>query len=237
MGFTEVPALLFDGDVLRYPFDSHTAAISLSATHPEGNETIVVPIGTMLVGGLATYSLKADYTIYSTQGIAEKDTIEYQVTFNRSATTKFFAIVLGIVMWMLALSQVAVVLDKLFFRPERKVETGQLGVSTGILFALPGIRGAQPNAPPTGTVLDTATFFWCEVLVALCVVIQLWSWMLAWKAPEKKEDKKEEKKEGKTNGEVVVAKTDKEIEVSVASDPPVSSWITVDGSSGAVNKV
>lgn len=227
--FSEISTLLWDGDVLQYPFDSYNADILLSATTPnyfDGSQEIV-PIGAMLAGGLATYSLSAKHSIYSIQGIIEDavDSLEYAVFFARSTTTKFFAIVLGVVMWLLALSQVAIVLDKLFFRPERKIELGQLGVATGILFALPGIRGAQPSAPPAGTVLDTATFFWCEVLVALCVVVQLWSWMLAWKAPAPAKDEKKDVTEVKTVE--VIAKNE-------AVDVPVSSWIAVDAGSNAV---
>lgn len=224
--FSEITTLLWDGDVLQYPFDSFNADVVLSATTPGADGSPdVVPVGGMLAGGVATYSLGVDYHIYSVQGLDDKDSLEYVVVVSRSTTTKFFAIVLGIVMWLLALTQVSIVLDKLFFRPTRKVEIGQLGVGTGILFALPGIRAAQPSAPPAGTVMDTATFFWCEVLVAVCVVIQLWSWMLAWKAPAPaavpKEEKKEEKKEAEVKTVDVVGKNE-------VVDVPASSWITVE---------
>ncbi|KAI9030245.1 hypothetical protein DFJ74DRAFT_702570 [Hyaloraphidium curvatum] len=224
--FSEAGTLLFNGDVLEYPFDIHYSSIYLHATTTavDGQQE-VVPIGLTLSGGAATYSLAPSFGVYEIYGVDDPDTIEFMLQISRSTTTKFFAIVLGIVMWGLALTQAAIVLDKFFFRPARKIELGQLGVATGLLFALPGIRSAMPSAPPVGTVLDSATFFWAEVIVAVCAISQLWGWMLGWSAP-KKEDKKEDKKDEAKPAPAPTSGKD--------ADVPVSSWVTFEAGNNGV---
>ena len=246
---TELSLTMFDGDVLRYPFDVHHIEAPLTAlTLQAGSNTSfeAVPIGVLVAGGVATYTLIPDHEVlylcelhragFDKRVHCDRAKHDYQVfrdcpgnracgELAKTLTLVFFSIAYlrGPQSRILALSRVAIVLDKLFFHPMRKVETGQLNVGTGILFALPGIRTAMPSVPPAGTVLDTATFFWfvvstssllviypesdrsllflrtrCEVIVAFCVAIQLWPWMLAYQPPKPA-------KEEKPKAETVVA--------------------------------
>ncbi len=68
-------------------------------------------------------------------------------------------------MWVLSLTILTLAVT-LWFR-ERKVEPGTIGISTGLLFALPAIRNTQPGAPIIGCIADTSGFFWNMALVAL----------------------------------------------------------------------
>jgi hypothetical protein len=43
------------------------------------------------------------------------------------------------------------------------------------LFALIGMRNAAPGAPPIGSLIDYASFFWAEAIVAASLAVTAWS--------------------------------------------------------------
>ena len=47
-----------------------------------------------------------------------------------------------------------------------------------LLFAFATVRNAQPGTPPIGTYSDFISFFWAEVIIALCLVVLVFTWLL-----------------------------------------------------------
>jgi hypothetical protein len=45
-------------------------------------------------------------------------------------------------------------------------------------FAFAAVRNAQPGTPPIGTYSDFISFFWAEVIIALCLIILVFTWLL-----------------------------------------------------------
>ncbi|HEX7131568.1 MAG TPA: DUF4436 family protein [Iamia sp.] len=50
------------------------------------------------------------------------------------------------------------------------------GFLIGVLFALPPLRNALPGAPPSGSLVDLAAFYWAVGIVALTLVAMVGSW-------------------------------------------------------------
>jgi hypothetical protein len=50
------------------------------------------------------------------------------------------------------------------------------GFLIGVLFALPPLRNALPGAPPSGSLVDLAAFYWAVGIVALTLVAMIGSW-------------------------------------------------------------
>lgn len=55
---------------------------------------------------------------------------------------------------------------------------GQKDCAAALLFAFASVRNAQPGTPPIGTYSDFISFFWAEVIIALCLVILVFTWVL-----------------------------------------------------------
>jgi hypothetical protein len=60
----------------------------------------------------------------------------------------------------------------------RKVELAMFSFTAALLFAFATVRNAQPGTPPIGTYSDFISFFWAEVIIALCLVVLVFTWLL-----------------------------------------------------------
>jgi hypothetical protein len=78
-------------------------------------------------------------------------------------------------MWALAISVLFFVMS-LVFRG-RKIEVGMFSFLAALLFAFYAVRNSQPNIPPIGVYSDFLAFFWAEVIIALCLLIAVFTWI------------------------------------------------------------
>jgi hypothetical protein len=46
-----------------------------------------------------------------------------------------------------------------------------------LLFAMVPLRSAMPGAPPIGALSDVLAFFWAEMLIALSLVLIVFTWL------------------------------------------------------------
>jgi hypothetical protein len=60
----------------------------------------------------------------------------------------------------------------------RKIEVGMFSFLAALLFALIAVRNSQPGVPPIGTYSDFISFFWAEVILALCLLTLVFTWLL-----------------------------------------------------------
>lgn len=89
----------------------------------------------------------------------------------RGFSTKLYAMMILIIMWVLSLSTVLISAYVWFF--DMKIEGVLIAVTSSLLFSLPAMRNTQAAAPPIGCTLDTAGFFWNMALVGWSVFLLL----------------------------------------------------------------
>ncbi|KAG0693281.1 hypothetical protein DFH29DRAFT_816462, partial [Suillus ampliporus] len=150
--------------ILYYPFDEHSAYLSLLAIDTDSNKSLpisgVIGFGSMVnwIGISAFYpTTVGDETLYA-----------LALTAKRQKMVKAFALVLVITNWVLSVTILWMTILVLF---RAKVNDGLILASTTVLFALPQIRASMPDSPP----FDIAGYFMNVCLVSICTSILLFS--------------------------------------------------------------
>jgi hypothetical protein len=143
---------------------------------PEKTEAAVpaeddVPIGVDFLGSIHGFRIDAAKSHESTE-----DYVGIDMTISRASTVKFFAIFIMLMMWGLTIAVIFLTLSVV--TRGRKVEIGMFSFLAALLFAFAAVRNSQPGAPPIGTFSDFISFFWAEVIIALCLVAVVFTWLL-----------------------------------------------------------
>ncbi|KAH6562163.1 hypothetical protein BASA50_006934 [Batrachochytrium salamandrivorans] len=149
-----------EGQPNLYPFDKYYTTFDMSLfVGSSFNESIPMAIG--IVGAVQSWTVGLSLSkAQGTSGLVLVDT-----TINRSWTTKFFSMIVVIIMWALSLAVFTLAIT-LWLR-DRKVEPPTIAITASLLFALPALRNSQPGAPVIGSSVDVAGFMWNMVLVAV----------------------------------------------------------------------
>jgi len=167
MNPVEVAVDLYDGQAMDYPFDKHTAELTVTI---ESDET-AVPLSIEVFGSVSGLKIDAEKAKENTEDFAD---VEMKVS--RGQTTFIFSLFITVTMWLLTISVVC--LSFLVVTGRRKIELGMFSFLGALLFAFPALRNAQPNVPPIGTLSDFLGFFWAEVVIALCLVTIVATWLV-----------------------------------------------------------
>jgi hypothetical protein len=130
-----------------------------------------ISIGVDFVGSIPGFKIDASKSKESTD-----DYVGIDMTIARASTTKFFSFFVMIMMWGLTIGVVLLTLSVVL--RGRKVELAMFSFTAALLFAFASVRGAQPGTPPIGTYSDFISFFWAEVIIALCLIILVFTWIL-----------------------------------------------------------
>lgn len=177
------------GDINAYPFDSHVAfpEMALNSTVKDANGEITsyegIPMTVYYSSALAGYTVSAAEAQYTENGdIQVVDSSPgndggyalMAVGIERSPSAITFAIFIMVLQWLLALSAVGVIV--MWIRG-RKIEVTMFGWLGALLFALVPLRNAMPAAPPIGALSDIISFFWAEIIVAVCLVAGVVTWL------------------------------------------------------------
>jgi hypothetical protein len=205
----EVTVSMYDGAVMDYPFDQHSAYLEMyflpgkeekkaeapkpaatPAATPEaaatdevkkpeaekkaeaaGNDEDEIPIGVDFVGSIPGFRIEAAKSKESVN-----DYVGINMTVARASTTKFFSLFVMVMMWGLTIAVLLLTLSVVL--RGRKVEVSMFSFTAALLFAFSTVRNAQPGTPPVGTYSDFISFFWAEVIIALCLVTLVFTWVL-----------------------------------------------------------
>jgi len=145
---------LGDGSITDYPLDHYTTVVGFSAS-ADGRD---VPLHVDVQEADPFYLTKVKST--GTLSLAVFD----EIRVSRSRGTLILAWFMMIAMWALALS----VLGGAYIITMRHqgMVWPALGWMAATLFALVGMRNAAPGSPPIGSLIDYASFFWAEAIVA-----------------------------------------------------------------------
>jgi len=201
----EVTVSMYDGLVMDYPFDRHSAFLEMyflpgkeekkSAEAPKPAATPIpdtvndekkpeaekkaaaeekdddeIPIGVDFVGSVPGFKIDAAKSKESTN-----DYVGIDMTVARASTTKFFSLFVMVMMWGLTIAVLLLTLSVVL--RGRKVEVSMFSFTAALLFAFSTVRNAQPGTPPVGTYADFISFFWAEVIIALCLVALVFTWV------------------------------------------------------------
>jgi len=128
-------------------------------------------IGVDFVGSIPGFKIDAAKSKDSTG-----DYVGIDMTIARAGTTKFFSFFVMIMMWGLTLGVVFLTLSVVL--RGRKIEVSMFSFTAALLFAFAAVRNAQPGTPPIGTYSDFISFFWAEVIIALCLMLLVFTWVL-----------------------------------------------------------
>jgi hypothetical protein len=104
------------------------------------------------------------------------DYVGIDMDISRSSTVIFFSLFISFLMWGAAIAVLLLVLSILL--RGRKIEVGMFSFLSALLFAMVAVRNSQPGVPPVGTFSDFTYFFWAEVILALCLMTILITWLV-----------------------------------------------------------
>ncbi len=185
-GAEEIPSpvsvrFVTDGQIERWPFDTHTVQFAVAVLHEVDGGLVPVPLdlcGSTHVPG---------WTFSSVQVEGEGDLVlggetvdEISLTASRSAATVAFGIIivgLMIVMPVLGLTVAIRVL-----RGERKAEATLMSWMAAMLFATIPLRTFLPGSPPIGSWVDYVVVLWVVAGLIAALVIYVVAW-LKWAPP------------------------------------------------------
>jgi hypothetical protein len=107
---------------------------------------------------------------------SDDDYVGIDMKIGRSSTVIFFSLFITFLMWGATIVVVLLVLSVLL--RGRKIEVGMFSFLSALLFALIAVRNSQPGVPPIGVFSDFISFFWAEVILALCLLTLVLTWLL-----------------------------------------------------------
>ena len=131
----------------------------------------IIPVGVEFEGSIPGFKIDAAKSKDS-----DEDLVGIEMTIARASTTKFFSLFVMAMMWGLTIAVLLLTLSCVL--RGRKVELAMFSFTAALLFAFATVRNAQPGTPPIGTYSDFISFFWAEVIIALCLVVLVFTWLL-----------------------------------------------------------
>ncbi|KAI8914480.1 hypothetical protein EDD86DRAFT_87606 [Gorgonomyces haynaldii] len=171
----QMSVALGNGYPNNYPLDNYTIFTVLSAVNEDG------PIRVGFSLPVAMQGWKIEGAIAPTSNPLAS---VFAMTFHRSLTTILYSVLVNIIMWILSLAIFTLTVT-LWFR-DRKVEPPTIGITVGLLFALPAIRNTQPGAPVIGCTADVAGFFWAMVLVSVSAFLLILNYIVKYRREKPK---------------------------------------------------
>ncbi|KAG1718233.1 hypothetical protein EDB19DRAFT_1888060 [Suillus lakei] len=153
---------------LYYPFDWHSAYVSLLAIDTDSNQSLPIS-GVMGYGSMINWS---GYCVFYPTTVGNETLYALALTLKRQRMVKVFAILLVVTNWVLSVAVLWMTVLVLF---RAKINEGLILTSTSVLFALPQIRASMPDSPAFGAFIDITGYFTNVCLVSICTSILLFS--------------------------------------------------------------
>lgn len=130
-----------------------------------------VPVAVDFYGSIPGMKIEAAKSADS-----DDDYVGIDMKIGRSATVIFFSLFITFLMWGATIVVALLVLSVIL--RGRKIEVGMFSFLSALLFALVAVRNSQPGVPPIGVFSDFISFFWAEVILALCLLTLVFTWLL-----------------------------------------------------------
>lgn len=173
----DVTLEMFDGVITNYPFDNHTAELSMLMVTKEkidSEKTVetVVPVVKEVDFKANIHGFKIEEELEPGKNT---DYTEFELHIERTSAVMWFSIFIMILMWFIIISVVLILLSVIVRK--RKIEYSMFAFFATLLFALPALRGIQPFVPGIGCLSDYIAFFWAEGIVAACLILMIFTWL------------------------------------------------------------
>ncbi|KAJ3230903.1 hypothetical protein HDU78_008009 [Chytriomyces hyalinus] len=167
----ETTTLPIIGDSYLYPLDYWECQMEVFATYIPANSSHVenLPVVLQISGSPNGFDIDYHFGSMNTDNDALGTDVYLELDIHRSTATKAFAIFISTIMWMLVLSAVTLASRLLAF--EKRVDPPHIAFTTSLLFALPGLRNAMPDAPDIGILLDQVCLVWGMGLQSACLLV------------------------------------------------------------------
>ncbi|WP_156624078.1 DUF4436 family protein [Mycobacterium sp. 852002-40037_SCH5390672] len=156
-----LPVALASGDdVSQYPFDRYTALFSVRILAADGS-----PVPTVLIAGGSVHG----YSISIGNPPRElNEGNDLSISVGRAPSTWIFAVFIVLLMWALTILSVLLTANQI--RSDRPIDGTLISFLGVLLFSFSAVRNSMPNAPAVGALTDYLSFFWCELVLGLCLV-------------------------------------------------------------------
>lgn len=132
---------------------------------------VSVAVAVDFYGSIPGFSIHAAKNQESTE-----DYVALDMKISRSSTVIFFSMFITVLMWGVTIAVLVLTLSVML--RGRKIEIGMFSFLAALLFAFAAVRNSQPGVPPIGTYSDFIAFFWAEVIIALCLLLIIFTWLL-----------------------------------------------------------
>lgn len=166
----DVSINVFEGSKNLYPFDRYTLNGFIQLM--EGGKTVSIYLMSL---STANDFWKGDAALSIDPNPPLSNTVYIQIVYSRSNMIIIFSLLIGLFMWLLAIS--IFLLSTLIWIRGRKVEPPTIGIACALLFALPSVRNNLPGNPHVGVTFDIASYFFCLLLVGISVLLLIWNYI------------------------------------------------------------
>jgi hypothetical protein len=171
------------GNANNYPFDNYESQVDIYGESYLGKTELDNYSGVPFVFYPSANIPGFDINFSSIDEKGDPELIYEAINIQRSATVKFFSLMVMGIMWILAI--LVLLLAIRVWRSGKLPEVTMLGLMATLLFAFPAIRNTQPNVPPVGTMGDYLSFLWTELIVVIALVIIGGCWLRRYHPAEK----------------------------------------------------
>jgi hypothetical protein len=190
-----------DGNSNRYPFDRYTSAIRIIVSKDIQTRRSQLPVkkakqiaaepDSAVDDFLAAPSQKGEPVQINSSIIASIPGIKFlgvrverpdlgvegfNLVMRRSDNVIIVALLIMLLIMSLAVSVLFMSLQAL--GSEEELQLLPLSLCVSLLFGLPALRNAQPAVPTLGVLGDYVSFIWAEMIVAVCAVMVIWTWLI-----------------------------------------------------------
>lgn len=161
---------LTESRATRYPLDRYRASVFVAVLRPStSDEPDMVPLRLSLRSSDPGFTVDL---VDEPSGDTAAAIVDLRVT--RRWTVIGWAGFFVLVCWLLAISAASIGWTTVVHGIASPAWAW--GFLIGVLFALPPLRNALPGAPPSGSLVDLAAFYWAVGIVALTLVAMIGSW-------------------------------------------------------------
>jgi hypothetical protein len=157
----------FDGDSVRYPFDTYDGRLRVGALLGPSDDYVPLPTDVSLTAALDEFAASAEAS-------STENAFDVAVDLSRRAASIIWVVFFMFIAWAIAIGCAAIMWWVVVYNFENPFWCFALFAS--VLFALPTLRNALPGSPRYGVLVDWSAFYWAIGIVALSLILALVVW-------------------------------------------------------------
>jgi len=164
------------GAQFLYPFDDHRAHLRIFVDRnrkTNGGGFVEERLPMKVDTSLCSFE---GYKITLTPGPDNSPTyVDLQLDLKRTRTIQIFTMFVSLLMLAVAIGFWNMVHK--FLKSNASPDIQEMAFGAALLFAFPAIRSIEPFVPPMGVLSDFVGFFFAETIVAISLILHLYTWM------------------------------------------------------------